>query len=74
MTTPISDTSQPPDRKAVLICFDCGHESSVDGDWILERDGGRERSRCPECGTTITARPASDYGERSRRAAACADD
>lgn len=58
-------------RKAVLYCPECGHESTVDGDWCVERtakartdareriDTGRERVAyaCPNCGYVITRRP-----------------
>lgn len=49
------------DRKAVLVCPTCGHESPVDGDWaVTERDVGADRRRvyeCPECWTTLLAQP-----------------
>ena len=60
MNSTVTDTSQPPDSKALLFCFECGHESAVDGDWDLEQHDGREHYSCPECGTTITARPADE--------------
>lgn len=58
MNSTVSNPDQPPDKKAVLFCYECGHESSVDGDWDLERRDGREAYTCPDCGTTITVRPA----------------
>ena len=57
MSSTSPDAGRPPDSKAVLFCFDCGHESSIDGDWTVERRDDREVYRCPECGTTITTRP-----------------
>ena len=50
----------PPDlstrRKAVLFC-DCGHESAVDGDWLVRPAGDSERYVCPACGATVVTRP-----------------
>ncbi|WP_339103542.1 hypothetical protein [Haloterrigena salinisoli] len=65
MNSTVTDTSRPPDSKALLFCFECGHESEVDGDWILEHRDDREHYRCPECGTTITARPTDEGGRAS---------
>ncbi len=28
---------QPPPRKTMLYCFNCGHESTVDGDWVIQK-------------------------------------
>jgi len=41
--------TRPPDgiRKDVLFCPSCGHESPVEGDWLVTGDG--QRLRCPEC-------------------------
>jgi len=47
-------TSDPP--KAVLFCPECGHESTVDGDWTVHEDAQGRRVDCPTCGTTITTR------------------
>lgn len=62
MNSTTSDAGRPPDSraKAVLFCFDCGHESSVDGDWELEPRESGEEYQCPECGTTITVRPEAE--------------
>jgi predicted RNA-binding Zn-ribbon protein involved in translation (DUF1610 family) len=59
----------PPDvraervPKALLFCPDCGHESPVDGDWVLwTRTNGGDRTvyACPVCGTVIQSRPQFD--------------
>ncbi|MFB6107270.1 MAG: hypothetical protein ABEJ82_00310 [Haloplanus sp.] len=47
----------PPDRKAVLFCPECGHESALDGDWRLRTTADRRRVRCPDCGTVVDDRP-----------------
>ena len=57
MKSTSSDAGRPPDSKAVLFCFDCGHESPLEGDWNVEQRDDREAYRCPECGTTISVRP-----------------
>ncbi|WP_440771229.1 hypothetical protein [Natronorubrum sp. DTA28] len=57
MTTTASTTDRPPSSKTVLYCFDCGHESSSDGDWNVQSTTDGDRYDCPECGTTITVRP-----------------
>ncbi|WP_435076480.1 hypothetical protein [Halococcus sp. AFM35] len=56
--------SHPPDsgapRKAVLYCPTCGHDSPVDGDWRVARDGddpNRVDYRCPVCDSAIANRP-----------------
>ena len=48
-----------PRRKAVLFCPDCGHESSVGGDWIVTDDyaARARRIRCPDCAATVADRP-----------------
>ncbi|RQH01805.1 hypothetical protein EA472_05660 [Natrarchaeobius oligotrophus] len=48
---------QPPPRKTTLYCFNCGHESTVDGDWEIRKYGRCADYDCPECKTTITTRP-----------------
>lgn len=40
----------------MLFC-DCGHESAVDGDWLVRPDGDQERYVCPDCGATVVVRP-----------------
>jgi predicted RNA-binding Zn-ribbon protein involved in translation (DUF1610 family) len=47
----------------VLVCPECDHESPPDGDWNVREeehdDRVREAYRCPDCGVTVTKRPAS---------------
>ncbi|WP_436343774.1 hypothetical protein [Natronorubrum sp. FCH18a] len=57
MTHPASTADRPPTSKAVLYCFECGHESPFDGDWIVQQSRDCNRYDCPDCGTTITVRP-----------------
>lgn len=50
----------PADRpKATLFCPDCGHESVVDGDWVVRDEGSRRRYVCPACGATVERRAAA---------------
>jgi predicted RNA-binding Zn-ribbon protein involved in translation (DUF1610 family) len=42
--------------KAVLFCPDCGHESSVAGDWNVRNVTDSRVYECPRCGTTVTNR------------------
>ncbi|MHC3439921.1 hypothetical protein ACYJ1Y_18005 [Natrialbaceae archaeon A-gly3] len=48
--------TEPPARKAVLFCLSCDHQSPVDGDWTLKREGDGLVYRCPACETAITTR------------------
>lgn len=59
MTLSASDIA-PPSRKSVLFCFDCGHESPIEGDWNRRPHGDTVDYECPACSTTITSRPRSD--------------
>jgi|AntDeeMinimDraft_4_1070355.scaffolds.fasta_scaffold00038_71 transposase len=61
-----------PTPKSTLFCPCCGHESPVDGDWVVFDAMERTRYVCPRCEGTITSRPefdAGDGGERSPTAA-----
>ena len=52
-----------PDRKSVLFCPACGHESLVNGDWFIDEKSYEVRWKCPECRTTINSRPRFDDNE-----------
>lgn len=43
----------PPNRrsKRVLFCQNCGHESPLNGDWIIDDKDGTYA--CPECRAAI---------------------
>jgi predicted RNA-binding Zn-ribbon protein involved in translation (DUF1610 family) len=44
-------------RKSVLICPRCSHESTVRGDWIhIVREDSVD-VHCPDCWTQLTTRP-----------------
>lgn len=56
----MSPNTSPSTRKAVYVCPTCGHESPVDGDWLVaEREvHGVPRLvyACPVCGRPVTTR------------------
>ncbi|WP_066413149.1 hypothetical protein [Halorubrum aethiopicum] len=45
-----------PRPKAVLFCPDCGHESGLPGDWIVDEGPGRTTHTCPACDATVEER------------------
>lgn len=71
MTNPASTTDHHPSNKTVLYCFDCGHESSSDGDWNVRQTTDGDRYDCPECGTTITVRPTETTRGADRHTVSC---
>ena len=60
-----TDDNGPPRRKSVLFCANCGHDSHVNGDWVLhERRGSRSVwYQCPECGRAVSVRPSRSLDE-----------
>jgi predicted RNA-binding Zn-ribbon protein involved in translation (DUF1610 family) len=46
---------QPPD-KVTLYCPDCGHESRINGDWVLHVLAESLIYECPNCGGVIDSR------------------
>jgi predicted RNA-binding Zn-ribbon protein involved in translation (DUF1610 family) len=55
--TPSTSTAerQPPD-KATLHCPECGHESRINGDWIIRVRADSLTYACPNCDTVIDSR------------------
>lgn len=49
-----------PPPKGTLFCHECDHRSRYDGDWAHAETDGGTAYLCPECGATITVRPAVD--------------
>ncbi len=45
-------------RKAILTCPECGHESPVDGDWVHRYNHDGVRVYCPVCDAHLTTRDA----------------
>lgn len=52
------DDSYPPpeQRKAVLFCPECGHESPITGDWETVTTGDERLLVCPVCGAVVDRR------------------
>lgn len=60
---PASDERTPARRKATLFCWECDHESPIDGDWIRRTKGRHVECVCPVCETTLATRPRSESDE-----------
>lgn len=56
MSTTTRPLERSPRPKATLFCFQCGHESHFEGDWIVHEYDDSADYECPVCGTTITSR------------------
>jgi hypothetical protein len=50
-------TGNAPDRKSVLFCPRCEHESPPEGDWTVHAVGDSVVVRCPVCGERVARRP-----------------
>lgn len=51
-----SAVERPPANKATLYCPQCGHESYINGDWIIRVLADSLTYECPECETVIDSR------------------
>ncbi len=49
-------TEQQPADKATLYCPECGHESCINGDWMIRVLADSTTYACPKCETTIESR------------------
>lgn len=58
MTRPVHaiDPDGPPDRKSVLFCPACDHQSPIEGDWTVRERATSIEYRCPDCEARITER------------------
>lgn len=55
--TSISSTSErQPSDKATLSCSECGHESRINGDWLIHILDDSLTYECPQCETAINTR------------------
>ncbi|WP_049899639.1 hypothetical protein [Natrinema sp. J7-1] len=51
------DSSPPPaQRKAVLFCPECDHESPLTGDWETTTVGDERLLVCTDCGSVVARR------------------
>ncbi|SIS01704.1 hypothetical protein [Natronorubrum thiooxidans] len=56
----------PIRRKSTLFCWDCDHESPVEGDWDRRTTEQHLEYVCPVCETTIATRPLPDESTHER--------
>ncbi len=56
MTPSTSTTERQPPDKAMLHCFACGHESRINGDWLIHVRADSLTYECPACETVIDSR------------------
>lgn len=56
MPPSIHTREQQPAHKATLFCPDCGHESRINGDWLIQVHTASTSYECPACGTIIDTR------------------
>ncbi|WP_243637876.1 hypothetical protein [Natrarchaeobius oligotrophus] len=60
MTGPTTNDDERGLRKSTLFCWECGHASPIDGDWVLSSRGRSVAYGCPVCETMIDKRPTRD--------------
>lgn len=56
MTVSSSTAERQPADKATLFCPECGHDSCINGDWIIHVLAESLSYECPHCETTIDSR------------------
>lgn len=56
MTAATSTAERQPAEKATLFCPDCGHDSCINGDWIIHVLADSLAYECPHCETIIDSR------------------
>lgn len=55
--TPSTSTPEPqPIDKATLYCSECGHDSHINGDWIIHVLTDSLTYECPNCESAIDSR------------------
>lgn len=55
--TSFTSTPEPqPKDKATLYCPECGHESHINGDWIIHVLDTSLTYECPQCQAEIDSR------------------
>jgi len=55
--TPSNSTSElQPLDKVTLYCPECGHESRINGDWLIHVLADSLIYECPDCGAVIDSR------------------
>lgn len=56
MTPSTSTTELQPADKATLYCPECGHDSRINGDWIIHVLADSLTYECPICESVIDSR------------------
>jgi predicted RNA-binding Zn-ribbon protein involved in translation (DUF1610 family) len=56
MAPSTSTTERQPSDKATLYCPECGHESRINGDWVINVLTASLTYECPNCETVIDSR------------------
>lgn len=56
MAPSTSTPERQPADKATLYCPECGHESRINGDWIIHVLAESLTYECPNCETAIDSR------------------
>ncbi len=56
VTPSTSTTERQPADKATLYCPACGHESHINGDWIVHVFANSLTYECPDCEAVIDSR------------------
>jgi predicted RNA-binding Zn-ribbon protein involved in translation (DUF1610 family) len=56
MTYSTSTPERQLSDKATLYCPDCGHESRINGDWLIDVHTDSLTYECPNCGAVIDSR------------------
>ncbi len=56
MTPSTSSSDRQPPDKMTLYCPDCGHESRIDGDWLVHVLADSLIYECTTCGAVIDSR------------------
>jgi DNA-directed RNA polymerase subunit RPC12/RpoP len=51
-----STPERQPSDTATLSCSDCGHESRINGEWLIHILDDSLTYECPQCGTAINSR------------------
>lgn len=59
--------TDPTRRKSTLFCWECGHTSPIEAEWVLDTHGDYVQQVCPDCNTVLSERPRTDHTPALRR-------
>lgn len=60
MTPSTSSAERQQPEKTTLYCPECGHESRINGDWVIHVLADSLIYECPNCGAVIDSRREQD--------------